>query len=235
MSWDSEALRIPATAYAQTLAASPRTTMKKQTDFDKLTKELKEVKAENEALKGKIIELDSELKRERRKRAVDSVLLEYHQRQFTIAAADLILNPDPIKVHGTFDNKGLDFWIKLADVVVVKSNERIKEIFLKTSIRPEQGGKNHKSIMINDNKINFEKVLQSIQGRSTHLLRVNKSMAVNLHHYDLADERTLTLNIEKRPVWLKDFSEVKTDKFFKLDVYHRRKYEIQEVYRYKKS
>lgn len=207
--------------------------MKKDTDLAKLTKKLQAVQADNEILRKRNIELEDELKKERRKSATDKILLDFHQKQFAIAAADLLINPDPIKVHGTHKGRGLDFLVELMSVVLVRSEGRVKELLTVKPVQPIQGGQFLNSIWTNNSESDFDKTLYAIQGKSKHLLRVNRSVAVNIHYYDLGDKNELRLNLKKVPLSVSKFKTVKTDKFFNSDLFLQRKFEIETIKRYK--
>ena len=207
--------------------------MKKDTDLDKLTKKLQAIQADNEVLRKRNIELEDELRKEIRKSAGDKILLDFHQNQFTAAAADLLTNPDPIKLHGTYKGKGLDFFVDLMSVVLVTSKGRVKELLTVKPVQPIQGGQFLSSILTNNSEGDFDKTLYAIQGKGKHLLRVNKSVAVNIHYYDLADKNELRLNLKKIPLAVSKFKTVKTDKFFNGDLFLQRKHEMETINRYK--
>lgn len=209
--------------------------MKKPTDIKHLTEKLEMAQKENEVLLNKIKDLENQILKERRQSAVDKTLLEYHQRQFSFALSDYLINPEPIKVHGTDKGRGIDFLIELMNVIAIKSIGRIKKIFLKTPIRPIEGGQYHNSITFNSDVSDFNSALYSIQGRWTHLIRVNKSVAVNIHYYDLESEKKLQFNIDPSTNLEKDLETLKTDKFFDIDTFNRRKIEFREINRYRKS
>lgn len=206
--------------------------MAKKRSIDELSRIISDLEIESKNLKTENKNLIDQLERERKRNAVEKIRLQHFESQYTFAAADLIVNPDPVKVHASFGGRGYDFHLELMKVVAIKAKGRLKEIFLKSPIRPSEGGKLYNPIHLNSDVSDFDGTLIAIQGRSTHLLRVSKSMAVNLYYYDLEDERKLVLNLKKIPKEVEPFRSIKIDSLFSVETFQMRKREIQELTRY---
>lgn len=182
----------------------------------------------NELLK-EIDLLKAQIKKINFKRGIENVVLNYHEANYASAAADLIINPNPIEIHGTKAGKGLDFVVKLMDILIIKSDSRGKIIYLKEPIIPKDGGLKHSKIETNDQKLNFENLLLLIQKRGHHLIRINKSVAVNIYQYSLNKENHFVLNANAPKGFDKDLICVKTDSYFNSNLYHTRLMEIDRI------
>jgi len=161
--------------------------------------------------------------------------LALHLENYASAAADLFIHPNPVKVHGTLAGKGMDFMVSLMNVLLVESARRGKNIYLREAIIPEEGGKKYSKIISDGKKLNFEKMLYSIQKNSHHLIRVNRSIALNIYHYNLSNEGTFVLNIPVPEGLNESFVKIKTDKTFDKALYHTRLMEIDRLSKHHKD
>lgn len=158
---------------------------------------------------------------------IDKVLLSFYEKNFSYAAGDILMNPDPVNVHCTQSGKGVDFIISVSNILAIQSDERGKNIYLKEEVQSKRGdNKRYTKISAN---ASFDELLFEIQKRGTHLILANRSIAVNIHYYILDEKNILKLN-EKAP---KDFNQelkkIKIDKLFNAEAYHQRKWEIEFV------
>jgi hypothetical protein len=177
---------------------------------------------ENEFLKAQIQKLNHN-------RGIDKVLLGFHEKNYSSAAADLLINPNPIEIHGTEKGVGLSFMVSIMNILVIKSDGRIKDIYLSEPIVPKEGGKERDKISTNAKDLNFENLLLSIQKKGHHLIRVNKSTALNIYQYSLSEENCFTLNISEPAGFDKKLSSIRTDSYFDSDLYHKRLMEIDRI------
>jgi len=181
-----------------------------------------ELKTENEGLK----EL---AKRLTFRHGLDRVLLGYHENIMTSAAADLLINPNPVLVHGTEKGIGLDFKISIQNVIAIESNKRIKIIHLKEAVIPVEGGKPRKRIETNEN---FVSLLKELQGSGHHIMRASDKYAVNIYHYKLSDVGKFVF-IPELPKGLDEkLRVIKTEKKFDRTLYHTRLMEIDRLNKY---
>lgn len=158
---------------------------------------------------------------------IDKVLLSFYEKNFSYAAGDILMNPDPVNIHCTQSGKGVDFIISVSNILAIQSDERGKNIYLKEEVQSKRGdNKRYTKISAN---ASFDELLFEIQKKGTHLILANRSIAVNIHYYSLDGKNILKLN-EKVP---KDFNQelikIKTDKLFNAEAYHQRKWEIEYV------
>jgi hypothetical protein len=203
--------------------------------IEKLTAQLEKLKVENGNLQKRILTLEEQLLTTTKRTPIDKILLDWHQAQFTQAAADLMLNPDPVTVHGTIKGKGAEFSIELMNLIAVKSDGRDKELILKSPIKPVTGGPPQWSVHLNSNKLDFQKAMTLVQKRAHHLIRINKSIAVNIHYYDFTKSNVLTVNFTLPKWMMKDLSQVHPDKYFDAETFQKRKIEMSHIARYIKT
>lgn len=179
-----------------------------------------------EQLKKENSELKDIIKKLRFQQGIDKVVLGFHESNMASAAADLLINPNPITVHGTEKGIGFDFKISLKDIIAIESKKRIKVIFLKEPVIPVEGGKSRIKIETNES---FDSLLKRLQGSGHHILRVSDKYAINIYHYRLSQKGKFIL-IPDLP---KDLNEklksIKTEKKFDRDLYHTRLMEIDRL------
>ena len=183
---------------------------------------IEQLKKENEELKEII-------KRLRFQQGIDKSLLSLHENNIASATADLLINPNPITVHGTEKGIGVDFKVSLKDIIAIESKKRIKVIFLKEPVIPVEGGKPRIKIETNES---FDSLLKGLQGNGHHILRVSDKYAINIYHYELSQKGKFIL-IPDLP---KDLNEklksIKTEKKFDRGLYHTRLMEIDRLKKY---
>jgi hypothetical protein len=108
---------------------------------------------------------------------------------------EMYLNPHPVKIIAQSKNKSVKFEINPVNIVCIKSDERIKYIYLKESIKSIDGELiNSNKITINDSKSNLEALCKYFDSLQFRLLKVSKSDAVNVAYYDL-NKSSLLLNL----------------------------------------
>jgi hypothetical protein len=155
--------------------------------------------------------------------------------QLGINPADLFINPKPVDFHATSAGHGIDYAIDLMDILAVESAGRSKKLYLRKAIRPVDGGKEQTIILTDNPKLNFENLLHSIQKNGHHILRVNRSVAINIYHYNFAKDNTFIL-IPKPPKGFKeDLIKIKTDSKFDQDLYTTRLMEIDRLSKHHKD
>lgn len=187
-----------------------------------------ELKKENEILK-------AEVKKQLFKNGIDNVLIQFHQQNFASAAADLLINPNPVEIHGTKAGRGLDFLVPLMQILCIKSDVRQKTIYLKQPLIPKEGGLKETKVLINTQKLDFPGLLFSIQKRAHHLLRVNISFAVNIYHYSLDEKGFFVLNTDAPKGFNENLIKIKTDTKFDANLYQTRLLEIDRLAKHHKD
>jgi hypothetical protein len=188
---------------------------------------LREIASQNfEQLNNKIIELENTIKRLNFQRGIDKAIMSLHGENFTSAAADLLINPNPVKIHGTEKGMGFDFMISAKDVIAIESKKRIKRIYLKQSVIPIEGGK--PKIIIETNE-SFEALLKDLQGNGHHILRASDKYAVNIYHYELSEKGKFNLIADAPKKIIEKIKTIKTEKRFDRKLYHTRLMEIDRL------
>jgi len=194
----------------------------KQLESGEFLKELFILKKENLEMKLKMQPLLA-------KRALNDVMLAFHEAIYTAAAADYLINPNPIPIHATKAGKGQDFKVGLMNILLIKSNSRSKMIYLKEAIIPVEGGLPQYKIETNDQELNFDKLLAKLQRSGHHLLKANRSEAISIYHYNLSERKTFVLNSLAPDGFPAALKNIKTDKTFDSDLYHERLMEINRL------
>jgi hypothetical protein len=192
-------------------------------EVKKLQEELLELNRVNQSLKFENFRLQTKIR-------LDKEFYDQQKNIYTAAAADLLLYPNPVKVHGIYKTKGLDFMVQIMNVLLIESKAREKIIYLKEPIRPIEGGKPHSKISINGG---FWKTLHLIQNMHFHLIRVSKSYAVNIHYYILDEPNKFILNIDTSIGTGDKFKKIRTDKVFDQRSYLEAMNEFAILNRYK--
>jgi len=157
------------------------------------------------------------------------VLLSAHGHRMGAVAADLLINPNPILIHGTEGGKGYDCMVSLNNVLLVESKKRIKTIHFREPVIPIDGGKKRLKIEANES---FDSILDKLQKSGHHILRVNTSLAINIYHYELSQPYMFVL-ISNAPGYFQNlFSNIETDNNFDAQLYHTRLMEIDRLNKY---
>lgn len=194
-----------------------------------LEKKIKYLEEANNALSKENDALKHELKGLRFQLGINKTILGFHEQNLAAAAADLIINKDLIKIHGTLAGKGIDFMVGLMNILVIESDRRGKNIYVKDPVIPKDGGKKYGKILCDGPKLNFEKMLRSIQENGHHLIRVNKSLAINIYHYNLSEKNFFELNFLPPKGFKRSLVKIKTDSKFDATLYHTRLMEIDRL------
>lgn len=196
-------------------------------EIDDYTIRLKDlVSADAEKLKEENDELRKTVKRLKFEMGLNKVMLDYHEQNFTIAAANLLINPNPVKVHGTEKGTGSDYMIGIMDIIAIESKKRIKRIYLRKPVIPVEGGKPKFFIETNES---FESLLRKVQGAGHHIIRACDKYAINIYHYSLSEKDRFTLIIEISGTLDQKLQSIETDKKFDKQLYHTRLMEIDRL------
>jgi len=189
---------------------------------------INDLTAENEMFKRKIQSISFNWN-------LDKILLEYHSRFNAQTLIDLYLNPESNSVISSEKNVSIEFKVSSSDVIYIKSNGRIKDLYLDKFIEPVLGGGAKKKITTNKEIYNLKGILNAIQGKKGHLIIVNKSIALNLMKYDLAEESTFAIKAEYESKIEKEFHRIKVDRYFDINDYNERLNEIKHIFKSKEN
>jgi len=157
------------------------------------------------------------------------VLLSAHGNRMGAVAADLLINPNPILIHGTEGGKGYDCMVILNNVLLVESKKRIKTIHFREPVFAIDGGKKRLKIEANES---FDSILDKLQKSGHHILRVNTSLAINIYHYELSQPGRFVLISKASGYFQSLFSNIETDKNFDVKLYHTRLIEIDRLHKH---
>lgn len=195
--------------------------------------ELEKERDLNAKLRETILAQQSEIQRLKRVGAVDKILNEWHSRNFTSAVADFIIDPNPFEIaaSGVKAGSSVTYFITVGNILAIKSEERLKCIYLKKHVKPSSGGIEQRKIYINKNDSNWEKLLFQIQKRGHHLMRASRSFAINIYDYTYTQEGHLILNDEFLKTPEETLHKIKTDAVFDVKLYHERLFEIDRLAR----
>lgn len=190
---------------------------------------IKELEDVNMALRTENELLKREVKGLRFQLGINKTILGFHEQNLASAAADLIINKELIKIHGTLAGIGMDFMVGLMNILVIESDRRGKNIYLKEPVIPKDEGKKYNKILCDGPKLNFEKMLRTIQENGHHLIRVNKSLAINIYHYNLSEKNFFELSFLPPKGFKRSLVKIKTDSKFDATLYHTRLMEIDRL------
>lgn len=186
----------------------------------------------NAELEEGILRLSEQLKIEMRKNIGDKILLEYYQRLFNASAANYLIDPDPINLpcSGIKSGTSRNYLVKVKNIVAIKSEGRLKHIFLTEAQSPTEGGEKKNVIYYNNNDADWNYLLLEIQRGSQFLFRVHRSFAINIFHYTLDSDNTFKINkkLEKRTDTI--IHVIKTESQFDSKAYYKRLLEIKYLF-----
>lgn len=180
---------------------------------------IEELKKENAELKRLVKSLKFH-------QGIDSVLLSFHERNMASSAADLLINPKPIIIHGTEKGTGNDYPISLSNIVLIESKKRTKVIYLNKPVIPVEGGKTKSKI---ETENSFDILLKHMQGSGHHILRSSDKYAINIYHYVLSEKGKFNLIGDLPKSMSEKLRSIKTDKKFDKELYYTRLLEIDRL------
>jgi hypothetical protein len=200
-------------------------------ELEKVNKELLILNSE---LETNVIGLTKKLSFEMRKNIGDKILFEYYQRLFNGATANYLLDPDPkpLQCSGVKTGSSSTYLVQLKNIVAIKSDGRLKTIYLTQPQSPIEGGEKKNIILFNNNDSNWDDLLFELQGSGQFLFRVHKSYAINIFHYTFSEDGIFRLNSKLKKNTNSLVHEVATDSNFNEMVYHKRLIEIKQLFDY---
>jgi len=190
--------------------------------------ELLQLRIDNELLKNEVKGLRFQL-------GINKSFLSLHEENFASAAADLLINPNPIRIHSPIGGKQRNYMVSLQNIIVIKSASRGKYIYLREPVIPETGGEETLCILVDEDKMNFNNLLIAIQKRGNHLMLANRSVAINIYHYVLGLKNHFTLCIDAPEGFDENLLKIKTDSKFDVKLYHNRLMEIDRLRKHHKD
>lgn len=204
---------------------------KKILELEKVNKELLMLNSELEA---NIILLTDKLAYEMRKNIGDKIWLEHLQGLFNGATANYLLDPNPEKLEtqGSKAGSSNTHLVQIKKIIAVKSEGRMKKIYLKEAQSPIQGGPKENPLIMNSEASNWQKALFSIQRNQQFLFRVHKSYAINIFHYTLGEDENFKLNDTLKSTTDPIIHLIPTDSEFEALSYHKRLLEIKQLFDY---
>jgi len=132
-----------------------------------------------------------------------------------VLISDLILNPIPAKINVTIKNTQVTCDIYPDNIILIESNGRIKNIFLKVPIKVE-GIKGLQSVIHYDNNVGgFRKLLKKIDANPYFIHQINRSIAINIKCFSFDKKDCFVIKPEFVGK-VKLFNEAK-DKLFQLN------------------
>lgn len=183
-------------------------------------------------LEDTITVLKNKLSYEMRKNVGDKILLDYYARLFSASSANLLLDPNPIQLECSGSKAGTSctYLVQVKNIVAIKSDGRLKHIFLTEPQSPIDGGEKKNVIYYNNNDADWNDLLTEIQKNGEFLFRVHKSYAINAYHYTLLPDNTFQINkkLEKKTDSI--IHSIKTDSQFNREAYHKRLLEIKYLF-----
>lgn len=196
-----------------------------------LKEKLKKEKQINKDLKSEIKLIYFEIERLKRNMFIESILHGYQANTFTAAAGNLLMDPNPIELScsGAKTDTSEIYSIRLLNVLAIRSRKRPKDIYLRNAISSKSGGQKRKMVTFDKNGIEFDELLDIIQRKGTHLLRVHKSFAINIYHYSYSKKNTFILNADLCNDENKIIHQIPTDVLFNKKIYQERLFEIDKL------
>jgi hypothetical protein len=188
----------------------------------------------NSELESKVIDLTKRLSFEMRKNIGDKILLAQYQKLFTGSTANWLLdpNPKPLECSGVKAGSSSTYLVQLKNIVAIKSDGRLKTIYLTQPQSPIEGGEKKDIIFFNNNDFNWNDLLFELQGNGQFLFRVHKSYAINIFHFTFSEDGIFRLNSKHKMMTNFFDHEITTDSNFDKIVYHKRLIEIKQLFDY---
>lgn len=201
-------------------------------DIAKLKKQNKDLQMLNAELENGILHLKEALERERRKNIGDKILLEHYTRLFSASTANYLLDPNPFELSCSGSKTGTtrNYILQIKDIIAIKSEGRLKNIYLKEPIKSKEGDAPTKVLHYNNNNVGWDGLLYLIQKRGQFLFRVNKSYAINIFDYILEADNSFTLAKGFWPKINASFHHIPSDTNLNKDAYFKRLIEINFLY-----
>lgn len=170
-----------------------------------------------------------------------NVYTDFLNKLLNSSLAYIFIEPDPIKLEcsGTKAGNSEKYLISVTNIIAIKSDGRQKTIILKKAILPIDGGKPTMKIYINKNNMNWDKLLFMIQEKGIHLMKVNRTYAINIYYYCLNEKHSMLLNSQYLSITDKSLHKIKIGSDFPIEQYHKRLIEIyklsEDFYKYQLS
>ena len=185
-------------------------------EINLLKEKLKKEQQINKELKAEIEILYFEIGRLNRNLVLEKFLNGAQSKTFAAVAGNWLMDTDPINLScsGEKVDTSAIYTFRLLDVLAICSRRRPKDIYLRKSISPKSGGKEKNMITFDKNGVEFEAVLYLIQKKGAHLIRVQRSHAINIYHYTFNKENTFILNANFRTEANTNIHEIPTDAIF---------------------
>ena len=208
------------------------------TDLEKKIFELEKANKEllmlNSELEANIIGLTDKLAYEMRKNIGDKILFEFYQRLFNGATANYLLDPNPEKIETQGIKAGTSntHLVQIKKIIAVKSEGRMKKIYLIEAQKPIQGGPAENPLIMNSDESNWQNTLFSIQRNQQFLFRIHKSYAINIFHYTLGEDKKFKLNEGLKSTTDSTIHSIHTDSEFEPLSYHNRLLEVKKLFDY---
>ena len=204
-------------------------TEKKIFELEKANKELLILNSELEA---NIIGLTDKLAYEMRNNIGEKILLEYYQGLFNGAAANYLLDPNPEKLEtqGSKTGTSTTHLIQIKNIIAVKSDGRMKKIYLVEAQKPIQGGLAENPLIMNSDESNWQNTLFSIQRNQQFLFRINRSSAINIFHYTLCEDKKFKLNEALKATTDPIIHLIPIDSTFEPLSYQKRLLEVKQLF-----
>lgn len=204
---------------------------KKIFELEKVNKELLMLNSELEV---NIVALTDKLAYEMRKNIGDKIWLDHLQRLFNGTTANYLLDPNPEKLETQGSKAGMSntHLVQIKKIIAVKSEGRMKKIFLKEAQSPIQGGPAENPLIMNSEESNWQKALFSIQRNQQFLFRVHKSYAINIFHYTFGEDKKFKLNEALKATTDQSIHTIPTDSEFEPLSYHKRLLEVKQLFDY---
>lgn len=134
-------------------------------------------------------------------------------------ALDWIFDPKEVSIHCTSEHSGEDFIIKPRSVIAIESDGKKKIIFLKSPVRPLQGGTLRYKLELDSD---MESVLQAInQTSQVIVMRISNRYTVNIFEYAFSKPGKFVFAGQKLDSKFKLDKELDIDSRFDPMLYHK--------------
>ena len=193
--------------------------------WQSLTKAYEEDHSSDEvqSLKSQITWLERKVSNLMFQKAIDSELLRLRGHDMEAVAADLLIDPPPVEIHCTENNKGRNYQVRVRNVLAIESKGRIKRIYLLKPVIANEGGPNRSFVETNES---LDDLLLKLQRNNLFLMKVSRTYAINMFEYTFAEPGVFNIIAGKKIKIPRGLLAVKTEKIFDSKHYHERLYEI---------